>query len=156
MASKSNVNFLRHLMIRSIIPQDKASSSDFMGSWFGKYPFPPLWSPRPLNHVNVWMPLFFATVWWQPQSANRPGVRVDWGTRCTLYVAQTMYLRNSSISEPKMRPYCQVVLKVVQRCTGFLALPSQHIILPLKKKSLLIDFHFAINILTNLDRLEKL
>lgn len=136
MASKSNVNFLRHLMIHSVIPQDKASSGDFMGSWFRKYPFPPLWSPRPLNHVGIWMPLFFATVWWQPQSANRPGVRVDWGNRFTLYVAQTMHLWNSSISKPKkMRPYCQVVLKVVQRHTRFLALLSQHIILPLFYKS---------------------
>lgn len=134
MASKSNVNFLRHLMIHSIIPQDNASSNDFMGNWFGKYPFSLLQSPRPLNHVDIWIPLFFAILWWQSQSANRPGVGVNWGNRFTLYVAQTRYLWNSSIFVPKMRRRCQVVLKAVQthRIPAFL---SKHIILPFFEKS---------------------
>lgn len=38
-AFKSSMNFPRHLMIHSVIPQDEPSSSDFMGIWFRKYLF---------------------------------------------------------------------------------------------------------------------
>lgn len=55
---------------------------------------------------------------------------------------------------PKMRPLCQVVLKAV-RVHRIPALLSKHIILPFFE-TLLIDFHFVINTLTNFDRLEKL
>lgn len=77
--------------------------------------------------------------------------------RRTLYVAQTMHPWSSSISMPKTRPYCQVVLKAVQMhripCPSISAYNAISFFF---FKALVIDFHFAMNIVTNLDRLEKL